>query len=128
MSHSDGVSGPPLTSGEVNFPINLSLTTFFTSISHQCSIPSFMPEKLPLEEEMTALRHNILPSTYLTVFPPRFPKPGGLFSGPHLLKLMLNQKDCLPRGLIGFGQRMSLFEVNPHVDGFFHHLIMIVRT
>lgn len=69
---------------------------------------------------MTGLRDNLLPSTYPVVFSSlRFPKPEGLFSEPHILKLMLNQKDCLPRGLIGFGQRMSLSEVNPHVDHFF---------
>lgn len=69
---------------------------------------------------MTALGDNILPSTYPIVFSSlRFPKPGGLFSGPRVLKLMLNQKDCLPRGLIGFGQRMSLSEVNPRVHHFF---------
>lgn len=69
---------------------------------------------------MTALRDNLQPSTYPIVFSSlRFPKPRGLFSGPHVLKLMLNQKDCLPGGLIGFGQRMSLSKVNPRIDHFF---------
>ena len=122
-------SGPTFMSGEVNFSAKLPLTRFLKLVSHQRSIPFFTPAKLPLEEGMTALGDNLLPSTYPIVFSPlRFPKPEGLFSGPRVLKLMLNQKDCLLRGLIGFGQRMSLSEVNPHVDHFFHHLIMIVRT
>lgn len=71
---------------------------------------------------MTALSclRNFLPSTYLRVSSSlRFPKPGGLLSGTHVIKLMLNPKDCMLRGLIGFGQRMSLSEVNLHVDHFF---------
>lgn len=82
--------------------------------------PILHSSKLPLEKAMTALRHNFLPSTCLRVSSSlRFPKPGGLFSGTHILKLMLNPKDHMLRGLIGFGQRMSLSEVNLHVDNFF---------